>query len=408
MGIVRMAGWLVAAVLATVVSLASFSINYEVRAPARAYVTGFPPSGIARGNLAVALYKSQSLKVPNAEVAAAERDQARLAYQAEPLSSNALALLVKAMGAGANRPKGQLLLDLAGKLTRRNSLLSSEQIKSAAERDDQASFFLWMSRSVLTNNDLRNAYVGAMATITERDGAVAALTPILGNSPKWADYYWKQVAQRPPSLTNAANLRIAVSRPPWRQSVITDNDKGLTMALSNSGQFDIAHKLVQVLEKLSASRRGNGNLLANGNFSHQPQLPPFDWKLSALGNLGASIDQKDNSLLVSAIGGANGMAASQLVQLSPGPYSLGWTLATNAQIDESTLSVRVYCAETGAKSQNPIPVPLVVGRRKSQVNIADSACRWYWIGLYVSLADDSSGIDAYFRDISLTRAVPEK
>lgn len=398
------AGWLIAAGVATCVGLSSYVVANEVKAPAFAYAAGFPPTGTSRGNVAGLSYSVRLLKDSKATVTPRETRLALQSYRAEPLSSTALAIVILSL---EGKPRAQTrgsLLQLAGKLTRRNGLLNSEQIKAAAKRGDNKAFFRWLSRSVLTDNELRTAYIGAMAAATAKDGAVEALAPVIGPSPVWADYYWQQVTQVRPSLANAAKLRVAVVRAPWRQTEITETDQRLSLGLVNSGQFDAAYQLARGLGQRSAPTGRAANLLVNADFSRQPQLPPFDWRLAVSGALGSSIDTKDKSLLVSAIAGARGVAASQLVRLSPGNYTFGWSLTASAPIDPDILSARIYCAEPGIKTVRPLPVPLVAGKKNAPVAIADSMCRWYWVSLYVALPDDSAGVDAYFRNITLAPA----
>jgi hypothetical protein len=395
----RTAGWLVASGLAVVVGGSSYVTANEVRAPVAAYAVGFPPTGTARANYAMMIYGVRTLKNPKATPTKEEVALARSAYRAEPLSSTALSMIIPTMPEGKSR---QSLLARTGELTRRNSLLNEEQIRTAALRGDDTAFFRWLSRSVLTNNDLRTAYVGAMADATAKEGAVVALTPVIGPAPRWSDFYWRQVIQRPASLINAAKLRVAISQAPWRQTEIGRSDQNLSVGLTNRAEFDAAHALYAGLGL--ARGDGSNNLLSNGGFEQQPKLPPFDWQLAVSGTLGSSIDAQDKSLVVSAIGGARGFAARQLVQLSPGNYRLGWSLSASMPIDRSTLLARVTCAEPGVKAVNPLPISLEKGKHVEPLAISDSACRWYWLSIDVRLPDDSSGVDAYFRNISLAPA----
>jgi hypothetical protein len=241
-----------------------------------------------------------------------------------------------------------------------------------------------------------------MADATAKRAAVAALTPVIGPAPSWSETYWQQVIQRPASLLNAAKLRVAVAQAPWRQTAISRSDRYLSIGLTNRGQFEAAHALYTGLGLARKSR--SETLLSNGDFEQQPQLPPFDWQLAVSGTLGASIDEKDKSLLVSAIGGARGFAARQLVSLSPGNYRLSWSLSASMPIDPATLLARVTCAEPGAKSAKAQPISLVVGKHAVTFALPESACRWYWFSIDVALPDDSAGVDAYFRNISLAPA----
>jgi len=398
----RTLGWLVVSGLAAFVALSSYVISNEVKAPAAAYATGFPPAGIAKANLAFYSYGARAFYDRRASVTTGEVALARLAYRTEPLSSTALSMLLQSISDSGVEER---LLELASDLTRRNSLLNEKQIDSAAARGDDAAFFQWLSRSMLTNNDLLAAYVGAMAQATAKDGAVEALTPVVGPRPRWADHYWEQVAKVPASTVNAAKLRVAVAGAPWLQTEIRRSDQMLALALTNRGEFDAAFGLYRGLGL--AREKPTRNLLFNGTFWRQPKLPPFDWQLAVSGTLGSSIDPEDKSLRVSAIAGARGYAARQLVSLRPGNYQLGWSLSASMPFESSTLWVRLNCAETGVKASKPVHILLKAGSHSNTFAIPPDGCNWYWLSIDIGLPDTSPGFDAVFQNISLTSAKGE-
>ena len=396
----RTIGWLLAFGLAAYVAGASYVIVNELRAPLSALVVGLPPQEAAKANASLVLLGVRRLADPQAAAKSREIAFAREAYRAEPLSATALSVMVSAMPADAKR---YALLAEAGKLTRRNALLNEEQIKVAAKRGDDGTFFRWLSRSVLINNDLRSAYVGAMAQATGKAGAVAALAPVIGPEPSWSEFYWQQVVRYPASLANAARLRLAVAKQPWHQTDITPTDEKLMLALVSQRLFDTAQEFYRGL--VNGRPMQGANLLANGDFAKQPQLAPFDWEVRTSGTLGATISNRDERLVVSAIGGARGTAARQLVLLSPGIYQLGWSLSSLAPIEASSITARISCAERGVKSVSPAPVVLQIGRRNHSFAIADGACRWHWLTIDVAVPDSGVGFDASFDDITLTRGV---
>ena len=395
LSIYQVVGWLVAAGVATCVGVSSYVVANEVRAPLVARQVGFPPAGIAGANAAVSIYAARVAQKRGASVTAQEVAMARDAFRAEPLSASALSLIVSATPSGPFRNQ---LLSLAGRLTRRNGFLNEEQIKLAAARGNDVAFFRWISRSVLTNRDLRVDYVRAMAEATARPGAVASLTPVIGLEPSWADLYWRQVLKHPASLPNAAKLRVEIAKAPWSRSEIKPTDQALISSLVNKSQFDAAHELFAGLSQPARSR--GGNLLVNADFARQPTLAPFDWQLAMSGTLGATVDEGQKSLVMSAIGGARGHAARQLIHLSPGSYRFAWSLSSSAPIAPSSLSARISCAE-GVRSAAPIPIALAAGNKFGTFSIADGPCRWHWLSIDVAVADDAAGVDLRFHSLSL-------
>lgn len=399
MTIIRVLGWLGASALSVGVALSSYAISNEVRSPVKTLLLGVPPTAIASGNAALASFGTRHARDPQAKVSEKELALAQRAYRAEPLSTSAVALQGLAMMQNADAAKGQALLELGGKLTRRNTLITNALIESAAKRNDDKSFFTWLSRMMLTNSDAGHIYAVAMADATARDGAVEALTPVIGPDPRWAQRYWRLVVRRPDSLINAATLRIAIAKKPWSQTAIEQTDNGLVSGLVGIGQFDLAKTLADTLNPRAS--RSQANLLTNASFGAAPILPPFDWELSALGNLGASVDEKDKQLNISAVAGARAPAARQLLRLAPGDYRLNWTLSSSSPLAADTLTARIRCAEPNVASAAPLPITLVAGKQQANVRIGDGACQWHWLSIEVSVPDDSMGIDASLSGLSL-------
>ncbi|WP_411338709.1 hypothetical protein V6U71_12140 [Sphingopyxis sp. J-6] len=400
----RLLGWLAAAVAAIFVAVSSYVVANQVRSPLAAHGVGFPPGATAAANAAFASLAMRRQQDANAAVSRTEYAMAYDAYQSEPLASSAIGLIIASKTGKADAGLRESLLRSAGKLTRRSSLIASESINAAGLRGDDKTFFLWLSRAMLTNTKLRSAYVGAMAEATARNGSVAALTPVLGTDPDWSQYYWRAVLSRPNSLANAAKLRTAIAAAPWGKRDVRTTDRRLAEALARTGQFDAAHQLGVGLGQAQPLASARANLLNNGDFARQPVLPPIDWQLATSGSLGASISPQDDRLAISAIAGANGYVARQIVQLVPGNYNVGWELTSNADMRGSEATIRLTCAERGQAGQNAQSIALEEGRKAGTFSIAPSPCRWYWFSVNVSVADDASGFDASLLAISLTRS----
>lgn len=399
----RFSIWSAGAVLAIFVAYASYVIVNQVRAPS-ARSPSFPwHTATSEANFAYAGFAARRARDPQASVGARELRLAQQAYRVEPLSSAALGLIIVSKEDTSPVGTRRKLLGLAGKLSRRSSLITSASIEAAALEGDQNLFFNWLSRAVLTDSRLRASYVGAMAEATARNGAVEALLPVLGSKPSWAKYYWAAVASRAPSLANAATLRVAVSRPPWKQAEIMDTDYALAWRLVGAGQFDNARQLARMFEKGAPNISPTNNLLVNGNFARQPLLPPLDWALATSGHLGSSIDAKGKRLTISAIAGAFGNAARQLIDLEPGNYRVAWTIEANEAIGDDSLSVNLACAEKGVHKIAIPQMNLAMGTHHQDIVVPTGDCRWYWFSIDAHVPDDSAGFDAFLSKLSLTR-----
>lgn len=397
----RILGWLAALALAAFAGVWSYAIGNEGRAPAKSLIVSTPFDGTARAGLAFQSFAARTVRDPAARVDPRERALALQAYRDEPLSLPALSVLAMAMTDTKETERRQSLLESASQLSRRNVLVSNELMKSAAARNDDRVFFTWLSRLMLTGVEARRVYGAAMAEATAKPGAVAALTPILGAKPRWADYYWTLVAGRPNSWVNAASLRGAVARPPYRQTDVTRTDQTLLARLVQVGKFAEAQQLAS---DLGLRRSHAGSMLYNGDFAATPLLAPFDWQLSALGNLGASIDNNDKRMTVSAISGASGAAAKQLLRLEPGSYRLSWSLSSETPFEPGAIVAQLRCADPRVQVAPPPAVPLTSGKREAGWTVAESGCQWYWFSIDATVPDGGAGLDVYLDQVSLVGA----
>lgn len=393
--------WSVAGASSLAIGLSSCAIVYQNDAPERTIALRLPPQAKASGNLAARSFAARSSRASNTKVSPVELDMAIQSYRGEPLSATAVAIIASGPLGLTDSDKRWRLLNEAGKLTRRNSFVSSALIDSAGRRNDSRKFFTWLSRAMLTNVRARQLYGAAMADATSRPDAVPALVPILGASPRWARYYWQLVTGRPASLANAGDIRLAITQAPWRRTEILSTDQLLLAALVRAQQFDKANRLYTALNGRASPADQQG---FRSDFNADPRLAPLDWLLSANGNLGASIDTKGKRLAISALGGANGAVARRLVRLQPGAYTLGWSLPKEQTSTSHLLSATIYCAEKLPGATAPVSIPLSPGVIRQSVIISNGDCRWYWLSINAAVRDDSSGVDLELQELFLSPA----
>ncbi|MBK6414352.1 hypothetical protein [Sphingopyxis sp.] len=256
---------------------------------------------------------------------------------------------------------------------------------------------------MLTDETVRNVYIAAMAEATAQDRSVAALVPIVGPAPAWSDYYWSAVLARPRSLVNAAKIRIAIARGSWPKKDMTSADRQLVENLVAIREFEMAQGLARPLKRGKSGSRASSAILSGDVFTDAPVFAPFDWQLSSEGNLGASIDKANKQIVVSAIPGASGFAARQLVRLNSGNHALSWTMSSEQAIAKNALAVSLQCAEEGAQ-EKAASVVLAPGKNREIVSVPPSACGWYWVSIDVTVPDGAVGLDAQIGDLALSQA----
>lgn len=408
MNVARISVWLAGVAGAVVVAGWSYAIANQGRAPATTVAMNLPFTQTAGGALALgSLARRQTEAQRQGEAAAVkvsklETRLAERAYRSDPLSVTAVGIIGMSMADGGATKEGKAVLEAAGRLSRRSALVANELIGVAGREGDDRTLFRWLSRAMLTDEKVRNVYVAAMADGTAQDRSVAALVPIVGPGPAWSDYYWSAVLARPGSLVNAAKIRLAIARGPWRQKDMSSADQQLVANLVAVSEFEMARDLANVLKRSKSGSKAPPAVLSGDIFSDAPVFAPFDWQLSSQGNLGASIDKVNKQIVVSAIPGASGFAARQLVRLDGGQYALAWNMTSEQAIAKNALTIRLQCAEKGAEDKST-SVVLTAGKHREIVPVPSSSCGWYWVSIDALVPDGAMGLDAQIGGLSLSQ-----
>lgn len=409
MNVARILGWLAGIAGAVVVAGWSYAIANQGRLPATTAMLNLPFTQTANGALALgslARRQAEAQRQGNASAVKVNSIETRLAesaYRSDPLSVTAIGIMGMSISDAGAPKKGRAVLEAAGRLSRRSSLVANELIKAAAGAGDDATFFRWLSRAMLTDEKVRNVYIEALAEATAQDRSVAALVPIVGPAPAWSDYYWSAVLARPRSLVNAAKIRMAIARGPWPDRDMSLADQQLVANLVAIREFEMAQSLAKTLKRSKSGSRATSAILSSDVFFDASVFAPFDWQLSSEGNLGASIDKVNKQIVVSAIPGASGFAARQLVRLNSGYHALSWTMSSEQAIAKNALTVNFWCAEEGGQ-EKVASVILKPGKHREMVSIPPLSCRWYWVSIDANVPDSATGLDAQIGGLALSQA----
>ncbi len=116
----------------------------------------------------------------------------------------------------------------------------------------------------------------------------------------------------------------------------------LLSSLISSGDYDRARAIWSSIGGADAA----GDLVFDATFSNDGPPPPFNWSLVS-SNIGLSERQPGKRLHVIFYGNQDGVLASELVLLRPGPYRLQMQLAGSA-VHPETLSWSVRCVKSDA------------------------------------------------------------
>lgn len=380
----------------------SFAIVNQSRKPAATMAVGVPPQGAAEARLARELYTARLGKNPKAEPSKFERRLAGKAFATEPLlAANALPVLVAGLAADGKTQSSEQLLQLAGRVTRRDRLINAMLIDNELPKKRPERAMQLFERAMAVNLEVRSFYLERLAGVTGTPGALRALVPMLGRAPDWSAEYWAAVVQNPRITSEAGELRLRIARSPWNQHKPFDTDPQLIRALVQAEQFDMASALARALGIETTA----GDSLVDPGFSNLPSFPPIDWELLQSGEIGVSIDRAKGVLLLSSLPASSGIAARQLTALSPGRYRLLWDTSGLKSAPGADLRFRLACTDSNLSGGKSIDSgQLTDGAGSKIVDVSESKCRWYWLTIELNTTDES-GADIALDRISLRREV---
>lgn len=381
---------------------ASFVIANQTRAPHRSLAAGVAPQHYAEASMARALYKSRLVRNAKAMPARAELRLAERAFAGEPLAAAAFPILVQSLAAEGKIQQSEKLLTLTGELTRRDSLLNAFQIDAEVKRNRPEHLVKLFGRAMAVNYEVRSFYMDRMAGATANPAAIDGLVPMLGGRPRWERAYWDAVLNRPEILPQAAGLRRRLAGPPWNRRTPNDVDVDIVARLTSARNPQIAYDLARAL---GLRKPAGGNMLLNGGFNEKKQFVPFDWEVIQSGEVGASIDAKAGTMLVSGLASTDGVLFRQLVDVgSAGRYRLSWDMTGLLQSPGALMKFRLACAEAKGFGHSAAAIGLTDGKAWSNIDVDPSGCRWHWAQVELDTTQSDSGLDALIEQLDLRRA----
>lgn len=384
--------------LAAVVGATSYSIVNRTNAPTRSLQIPTLANGFAEAAVARAVFAAQLKEDPEAKPNMLAVRLARQGFDHEPLAAKGLPVLIRSLAAKGQEQQSIRLLELAGKVTRRDSLINAMLIdrEVAMERPERAVVLL--GRAMAVSNEVRSFYVDRLVLATANPKAASAFADILGAEPEWGADYWSAVLRNSVATPQAGELRLRIAGPPWNRNAPQDTDFELISQLASRNYWDLAFDLSRAL----GLRAVEGNFLTNADFVRTPRFVPFDWDLMQTGEIGSSVEK--GSLVVSGLPGTNGAVARQIIALpKSGAYRLDWKMSGLEAAAGAIVKFRLSCPDAG-RSGGPIaPAELSAATDSRTLLVPPSACRWYWATIELDTTASDSGVDLVIDRLSLVR-----
>lgn len=330
-------------------------------------------------------------------IASAARES-RIALQGEPTLARAYRMI--ALDAQQRGASAAPAIAAATWLTRRDYVANLSLIEQAVKR-----------------GDYRTAMATVDASLRTSPKGQELLFPVLGKAlaePDMAPHFVRTFRANPSWLPSFLSFYIGTQQPaaplarimlPVRSALPASHlatDRGLVALMVAQQDFDAARAYVDAIDTGSGS--GNRATIRNSRFRAEGKFPPIDWHLSREGAYGADIERIEggNRLTVMSDEQNSRTVARQLIQLSPGTYTLTATGRIVEGNDEAEAIWRLSCAEKSGSGEFG-KLRFVRDGKPDAVRFAVPAggCRNFYLTLSVAAGFGSSALLAQFSQVDV-------
>jgi hypothetical protein len=345
----------------------------------------------AKGDATLALSTITSGGTSPAKIAEA-RQLAQRALRREPVNVTATVTLGLIAALEKKDALSRQLFGYSERISRRDSATQLWIIEDEVAHGNVAGALVHYDRTMRVSPGLRRTLVPILVQASGDPDIIEPLAKIIGQRPNWwPDALGPIIAGGPSPVTT---LPVLLRHLQLRKD--HDQERAFLIAslrrLSGAGAYAQAYALYQ-----QAGSVHGLDMVRNGSFEQENQLPPFDWDLHSDAGLEATVQQRDGqrgkALFLSAEEGQMGAFARQLLLLKPGRYE--FTAASgNVAGDLERPGIRIDCAGSPAAILDiRLPVSNGGGQRVvSKFDVPASACPAQWLSIVSAggLEEDAS------------------
>lgn len=311
-----------------------------------------------------------------------------------PIAARSLALSWSLRG--QRSAQADRLLKYSETLSRHDGPTQLWLIESHVQRGDIIGALVHYDRALRAEPNLREQLIPVLTSAADDPAIARPLATFLARNPSWR---YDFIAAYLPKAENPVTLGILL--PAFLLDPRSGVDRPyLGVAISKMvalGQPAMALRFYRQIAPTAAGRER----VNNSDFARDPGPPPFDWSFNAHDELIASREPAENGgshLRVSVPASADEWVARQTVQLDPGTYRLGVSVANDAA-NGSVLTARLTCAGGAAF----VSQPEKNGRIATDIVVPASGCDTALLSLDVRGGLDGPPSDYMISRVSLIR-----
>jgi hypothetical protein len=290
---------------------------------------------------------------------------------------------VRTLGQLDKGPKGEQLLALALRLSRRDFPTHMAFITRAAEAGDVSTVLLHYSQALRTNRRSWSLLLPPLAQAAADRAVIVPLASELAKRPQWLFFFYREWVKSTPDT----RAMVALSREMERRG----------QPLNRDVRTGLLSRLVQAVDwpslrdELARARPPCGpDLCLDGHFGRYELLQPVDWSASASDKalvIRTAAGNDSYALDYSFTGPGEAMIARRLMLLPAGDYVFAHEFnTTGGQSATGNLGLTLECADpSGAILSDPSQG---TGKSRRTVARVPAACPAQWLTFRV--ASDSA------------------
>ena len=268
----------------------------------------FPANGLAQEELATgALLAAPQGSVSESNGLSAAGEDALSAYQKEPLSPEAHAILAMAQRKPSLRAE---IVTLASELNRRNPRLQAVILQEQVGQQDYPAAIATLDRLLRVRPSRSAELFPSLLPLFARDGADDEFARILDGTSPWHRSFFQFAVSEPAALPNLLALR--------KRMAFDDEelDKALLKNLAAEGEVGPAYGLYQRLGSAAKTGETARSLDWNSTFV------PFEWEFTDRAGLRAQPSLSGEQLEILVKPGNGGVMAQRVIEAPKTPFVL--------------------------------------------------------------------------------------
>ncbi|HYD12463.1 MAG TPA: hypothetical protein VEC11_06420 [Allosphingosinicella sp.] len=355
----------------------------------------------ARARARAAEQRLSTLPISRAQLAEAER-LALEALRRDPTIVVAWRTLGIVATARNEEARATRLFRFSGYLSKRDLPTQMWLIEDRVRANDIEGALRHYDAALRAKPDSAAALLPILVAATANDGIVPPLARLLNTNPPWRRPFLTALASNAPDAENFARFVELVIRgaPIEERNIVATR----MAALIEQRQYGPALHVYRLL----AGGDGRAQLVRNGSFEQPNPYPPLDWLLNDQPDFRAEQQAAvpggaGGRLQISASNGAGGVAARQMLLLSPGNYEIRATAGAVEEVRPARLGWSVQCNNPQGTVLLEQDLPQLSARiaPAARFRVPPGGCEGQWLSLKLRGDFDPGGVAAWIDLLSI-------